>query len=358
MTHSVMDNTAERICIDGRRVGLGEFPYVIAEAGVNHNGDESTALRLVDAASDAGVDAVKFQMFTAETLTTAAVATAPYQASRTHQQSQRQMLASLELSGGAFRRIARHCGDRGIAFLATPFTVDDLEKLLDVGTAAVKIASTDIVDVRLLDQVCRANRPVILSTGAADEVEIAAAVSRLRAGGAGDRLVLLHCVSAYPTPLGCANLAAIRTLRDRFSTIVGLSDHTTSTLTGALAVSAGACVLEKHFTLDAGACGPDHSLSLEPGALREYVALVRSAHEAMGDGRLAVQSIERDVRRVARKSVVAARDIAVDETLALASLTTKRAGSGMTADRIDGLIGKRAVVAIDADTPIKLEMLE
>ncbi len=339
------------MCLDGG-------PYVIAEAGVNHNGDEAAALSMVDAAALAGADAVKFQMFTTGELVTAAAPAAEYQTRLTDHASQRNMLESLELSDTSFGRIANRCTERGVAFIATPFTVPDLNRLMTLGTAAIKIASTDIVDLVLLDAACGANRPIILSTGAADEAEIAAAVARVDAGGARDRLVLLHCVSAYPTPISDANLAAIWTLGKRFSTRVGFSDHTTSTLTGAFAVAAGARVLEKHFTLDASAVGPDHAVSLEPAALAEYVRLTRCAYDALGDGRLGVQQIEAEVRRVARKTVVAACDIPVDALLSRENLTTKRAGAGLAPVQMERLIGLHATVSIEAETPISWAMVQ
>lgn len=331
---------------------------VIAEAGVNHNGDEATALHMVDAAAESGVDAVKFQLFRAEALTTNDVATAAYQAKETDEASQRSMLARLELPTESFERIVARCAARNIMFMATPFSAAEVDRLIALGTAAIKIASTDIVDVALLERAARASVPMIVSTGAATSEEIAAAVERINAWGAGDRLILLHCVSSYPTTIGDANLRCIHALRDRFNVPVGFSDHTTSTRTGAMAVCAGACVAEKHFTLDRSATGPDHAMSLEPESLREYVEMVREAESALGEGDIGVLPTEREVRTLGRKSVVAARDIAAGEVVSAELLSFKRAGEGLLPTELDSLVGKRALQTIKADTPLTHEMVK
>ena len=348
---------SRRIHIGQAAVGFDCPVFIVAEAGVNHDGDLHRALDLVDAAAQAGADAIKFHAFTADALTTSEVSTATYQAARTNESSQRAMLSRLELSTEDLERIAARCAERGIVFLATPFSVPDVDRLVRIGTPAIKIASTDLVDGLLLERACRTGLPLIVSTGAADEDEIAEAVDCIRRWSAGDRLVLMHCVSCYPTPLADANLNAIGTLQNRFATIVGYSDHTTSTQTGALAVGAGACVLEKHFTLDCAAAGPDHAMSLEPDALADYIRQARQAQQAMGSGRLAVQPIECEVRTVGRKCIVAARDIAAGETLGAGSLTAKRAGGGLQPKEINAVLGKRASVAIPADTPLAWEMV-
>jgi sialic acid synthase SpsE len=353
--------SARRIRIGSMDVG-DSLPngrtFIIAEAGVNHDGDETTALHMVDAAAESGVDAVKFQMFRAEALTTEGVSTATYQAKETDETSQRSMLARLELPTESFERIVARCAEQNILFLATPFSPNDVDRLIALGTSAIKIASTDIVDVALLERACRASIPMIVSTGAATSEEIAAAVAHINAWGAGDRLILLHCVSSYPTAIGDANLRCIHALRDRFNVPVGFSDHTTLTCTGALAVCAGACVLEKHFTLNRSAAGPDHAMSLEPDSLREYVETVRQAESAMGEGDIGVQQTEQEVRTLGRKSVVAARDIAAGEVVSVELLSFKRAGEGLPPTELDTLVGKRALHTIKVDTPLTCEMVK
>lgn len=346
-----------RVCIGGREVGPGCHVYVIAEAGVNHNGDVETALRMVEAASAAGADAVKFQMFRAAALATAAAPAAAYQRRHASAGTQRAMLAGLELTRESFVRIGRRCRECGVGFLATPFCAPEVDGVVAAGGVAVKIASPDLVDVPLLERACRTDLPVIVSTGAAEAEEIAEAVARIEAWGRWDRLILLHCVSAYPTPPAKANLAAIGTLRSRFGVVVGFSDHTLSATTGGLAVAAGACVLEKHFTLDSRAPGPDQSMSLEPDALGEYIRSARAAEEAMGDGVLGCQVIEQDVRSVGRKVVVASRDIDSGETIRPGMLTTKRAGVGLAPACLESLVGGRARVDIAADAVITRDQI-
>jgi len=356
---SGMQSSHQAITIGHRTIGPSEPPFIVAEAGVNHDGNVTRAIELVDVAADARADAVKFQAFTAKALTTATAATVAYQARATRVSSQQAMLARLELSAGDFKRIADRCVQRGICFLATPFSPVDVDRLVDAGTAAIKIASTDIVDFRLLDSACETRLPIILSTGAADEPEIARAVERIHHHRHTDqRLILLHCVSCYPTPFDRANLAAIPRLRNRFAAIVGYSDHTVEIETGAIAVAAGACVLEKHITLDRSAAGPDHAVSLEPDTMADYVRLARQAKLAMGNGDLNCQSIERDVRNVARKRVVAARDINLGDTLSTNTLVEKRAATGLFACDLQRVIGKTATVTISADTPITADMIE
>lgn len=357
-TDSAELDYARRVGIDDKFVGEGCPVFVIAEAGVNHDGDPDRAVAMVDAAADSGADAIKFQVFRAEALTTQSAPTARYQADRTAERCQRAMLAGLELGTEALERIAARCRQRQILFVATPFAPDDVERVVRAGCAAVKLASTDLVDVSLLERACGSTLPLIVSTGAADEAEIAEAVQRIRGWGAKDRLVLLHCVSAYPTATGDANLRAMGTLASRFSTVVGYSDHTESTATGGLAVCAGASVLEKHFTLDRTADGPDHAMSLEPAELAEYVRSAREAQAALGSGDLAVQAIEEEVRRLGRKTVVARRDILAREKLTTEMLTAKRAGTGLSPATMAELIGRRTLVPIAADTPLAWEMVE
>ncbi len=345
------------IAIGPTVIGAGWPAYLVAEAGVNHNGSVDAALQLVDAAAGAGADAVKFQMFTADTLVTAGAATAAYQQAASGQKSQHAMLRALELSWPEFARVRRRCLERGVEFLATPFSPGNLEALVELGVAAIKLASTDLNNPPLLRAAARTGLPLIVSTGAATADEMAAAVALLEEEGATRRAVLLHCVSSYPTPWDQANLRAIGELARRFGVHAGFSDHTTSEETGALAVAAGARVIEKHFTLDRTAPGPDHAMSLEPAALRRYVQAIRRAEQALGDGTLGVADCEQEVRRIARKSVVAARDIPAGRVLAAEDLCCKRPAGGLEPGEIDKLIGRRTVAVIKADTRLTWEMV-
>lgn len=345
------------VSIGGQLVGRDQPAYVIAEAGVNHDGVLARALRLVDAAVAAGADAVKFQMFRATELVTASARTAGYQ-KQPGVESQRHMLSRLELSDGDFERVRTHCTKSGIEFLATPFGCRDVQRLLALNVHALKIASTDLNNVPLLHAAAETGLPLIVSTGAATADEMAAAVARLRQWGAGERLILLHCVSGYPTPLDAANLRAIATLQEVFGLPCGFSDHTTSTQTGAWAVASRACVLEKHFTLDRAAAGPDHAMSLDPPGLRDYVSAIRDAQQALGTGRLGMTTLEADVRAVARKSVVAACDLSTGTVLRPEMLTIKRPAGGIEPDQLDALIGRQVAADVRCDTTLTWDMIQ
>ncbi len=350
-----------------RRVGAGEGTYIIAEAGVNHNGDLAIALAMVEAAAAAGADAVKFQAFDAERLVTHAAGVADYQPGS----SQREMLAGLQLQREDFCAIASQCAASGIDLLVTPFGPDDLAMVLELAPHAIKVASTDITNHPFLDAVAATGLPVILSTGASDLDEVAAATDVLAGAGCGE-LVLLQCVSSYPTPLYEANLLAIHTLAERFGAPVGYSDHTTALVTGQLAVAVGACMLEKHFTLDPSMSGPDHAFSLRPVELTAYIARARGAtageldetaldpqeRDALGSGVKQVYPIEQDVRAVARSSVTAAAAIPAGTTITRAMLAVKRPGGGIAPGEIDSVVGRTAAVDIDEDTTLTPDMLQ
>jgi len=342
--------------IGDRLVGPGAPAYIIAEAGVNHDGSRADALRLVDVAAEAGADAVKFQIFRAAELATAAATTATYQRAAGHR-SQRKMLTRLELSDEDFAAIRAYCRRRSIEFLATPFTPADLDRLEPLDVRAIKIASTDVDNAPLLRRACQAGLPLIVSTGASTTAELRRMVLWLRTWGAGARAILLHCVSCYPTPLEAANLRAIQALRDAFALPCGYSDHTRSTETGAWAVLAGACALEKHFTLDRTASGPDHALSLTPPELGQYITAVRRAELALGTGTVGLTELEFDVRAVARKSAVTRRPLKAGTALAEDVLAFKRPGGGIPPDQLRHVIGRRLTVAVPADTMLTWDML-
>lgn len=342
--------------IGSRDVGPNRRVYVIAEAGVNHDGDFDDALRLVDVAADTGADAVKFQIFESAKLTRRDAPMAAYQRAAGGE-SQREMLAKLELNTAQFERLATHARTRGIDFLATPFGIDDLGVLRRLGVAAVKFASTDLNNVTLLQPATALGLPMILSTGASTAAEIDAAVARLREWRVSDRAILLHCVSAYPTPPAAANVRAIAALSARTGLPVGYSDHTTLASTGALAVAAGACVLEKHFTLDRLRPGPDHAMSLSPGELAEYIARVREAESLLGSGQIGMSAIERDVRAVARKSLCYARPLTVGTRITSDMLIAKRPGDGIGPDQVERVVGRELIANVEPDSPVAWEHL-
>lgn len=344
------------LLVGGRPIGHGGRAYVIAEAGVNHGGSLDRALALVDAAAACGADAVKFQAFRADELVTAGAPKAAYQRAADGA-TQREMLRGLELSERDWEAVAQRCATDGIDFLATPFGIAQVGLVERLGAPAVKIASADLTSVPLLQAAIETGLPVLLSTGASREDEIADAVELFRRHEADQRLVLLHCVSAYPTPIDAANLAAIRTLRERFDQPCGYSDHTTAIEAGGWAVAAGACVIEKHFTVDRAAGGPDQTMSLAPEAFTRYLELTRAAEAAMGAGRIGCQPIESDVRAVARRSVVAAAPLRAGARLTLADLALKRPGGGIAPGEIERLVGRVVRADVPADTPLRWDML-
>lgn len=339
---------------------------IIAEAGVNHNGDRDRAFALVDAAADAGADAVKFQTFDAAAIATVAAPKAAYQTRTTDAaESQLEMLRALELPRDWHAPLKAHAMARGIDFISTPFDLGSLDFLMQLGMSYLKVPSGELTNSPLLWRFARSGMPLILSTGMAtlSEVEQALAVvcHALRGGdepaglaevwqawsdpaaraALSGRVTLLHCTSQYPTPMHEVNLKAMDTLRV-FGLPVGYSDHTQGLLATVAAVARGACMIEKHFTLDRSLPGPDHAASLEPGELAELVAHVRALEQAMGDGAKAPQPSEWNTRVAARQNVIAARPIAAGEVLERTALATARTGSGIPADRLWDLVGRTA----------------
>jgi N,N'-diacetyllegionaminate synthase len=359
MSDDPHDSLAAPLCvaIGPRRVGDGEPVLIIAEAGVNHDGNVDNALRLVDVAAEAQADLVKFQVFRADELATATADAATYQR-QSGAVSQREMLRQLELTDDELARVRAHCADRGIGFLATPFSPPDVDRLRRLDVPAIKIASTDLNNVPLLREAVVTKLPLIVSTGASTYEEIEACVGRLCEWCVSDRLVLLHCVSGYPAPLEAANLRAIGVLRDEFGVPCGFSDHTRSTAIAGWAVAAGACVLEKHFTLDNSAAGPDHAMSLNPAELAAYVQAARAAETALGSGAIGMTEVEAEVRAVARKSVVAARSITAGTELTPEMLTVKRPGGGIPPEDFDTIVGRRVNADVTADTVLTWDAIE
>jgi N-acetylneuraminate synthase len=326
--------------------------FVIAEAGVNHGGDLGRARALVDVAAAAGADAVKFQTFTADRLVTRGAAAAEYQQRALGGEiSQHAMLSRLELSPAAHEALRAHCADRGIEFMSTPFDPDSAVYLAKLGVRRLKISSGDVTNVPMLEVVGGLGLPVILSTGMADLAEVEAAVATLRASGLAD-LVLLQCVSNYPADPADTNLRVMDTYAARFGVPVGLSDHTLGLTIAIAAVARGARWLEKHFTLDRTLPGPDHQASLEPAELAALVRAVRAVEAALGDGVKRPVPAELPVRAVARKSVVAARDLPAGALIGPDDLVVLRPGTGLPPGRLRDLVGRRTARAVVAQTPL------
>lgn len=314
--------------------------YIIAEAGVNHNGSLEIARKLVEAAADAKVDAVKFQTFKADTLVSRDAPKAEYQKATTSEaETQYQMLKKLELSDEAHRELKALSESLHIDFVSTPFDITDIPFLMDLGMPFFKVPSGAITDLPYLRAINSCRKPVVLSTGMATLDEVADALSALT----DCPVSLLHCTTEYPCPYTDANLKAMLTLRKHFGLPVGYSDHTQGTEVSVAAVALGATIIEKHFTLDRNMEGPDHLASLEPAELKLLVTSVRNVSAAIsGDGKKNPVEAERKIAAVARKSIVAKRSIGAGEAFSEDNLTTMRPGMGISPMRWDEIIGRKS----------------
>lgn len=330
---------------------------IIAEAGVNHNGDLGLAMRMVDAAKECGCDYVKFQTFRTGALVTRKAEKAAYQKQNTgNNDSQFEMLRKLELEPDAFRKLRDHCVKVGIGFLSTPFDEESALALDALGMEQFKLSSGDITNKPLLQTIAALHKPMILSTGMCTMEEVRSAVKWVEACG-NSQLTLLHCTSDYPTPYPDVNMKAMLTLRDAFPYPVGYSDHTQGIVVPVMAASMGAAVIEKHFTLDKQMEGPDHKASLDPAELKAMTEAIRIVEAAMGTGIKAPTEGERSTRIAARKSIVAKRDLAAGEILTAADMAMKRPGTGISPAEADRLTGKKLRCALRADQQILPEHL-
>ena len=304
--------------------------FIIAEAGVNHNGDMNLAKKLIDAAKSAGADAVKFQTFKADRLVSKAAQKADYQKKTTGaDESQLEMLKKLELSISDFKDLKKYCEEKEILFLSTPFDLESIDFLESLNISIYKVPSGEITNLPYLIKIASTGKAVIMSTGMSDLDEVALALEVLRNYGAGT-ITLLHCNTQYPTPFEDANIKAMLTLKERFGVAVGYSDHTLGIVAPIAAIALGATVIEKHFTLDKNMEGPDHRASLDPQELKAMVTSIRNIEIALGDGIKRPSVSETPNKEVARKSIVAKRNIAKGEILTEDNLTVKRPGHGIS----------------------------
>lgn len=329
-------------------------PLVVAEAGVNHNGDLARAREMVAAAATAGADIVKFQAFAAAGLVARGTRTASYQAANTGSETQAGLLEGLELSREDFATLARDCRRRGIGFLVTAFDVDMIEALVAMGMDHIKVASGEITNAPALERFARLGLPVLLSTGMATMDEVEAAVATLRGGGTTD-ITLLHCTSLYPASPGTLNLRAMIAMADRFGLPVGYSDHSLGDHAAVAAVALGARVIEKHFTLDRSLPGPDHRASLEPDELSAMIRKLGETAAMLGDGEKKPAPGEAETAALVRRSWHAARDLAAGTVLAAEDLVLKRPADGLAPGACPA--GRRLAVALQADEPVKREHL-
>jgi N,N'-diacetyllegionaminate synthase len=333
--------------------------FVIAEAGVNHNGDLSRALALCDAARAAGADAVKFQTFRAEDLVVPGAPTAEYQRRQTGALDQFAMLRQLELSREQHERIAAHCAAIGIEFFSTPFSLDAVDLLLALGVKRMKLPSGELTHRALVEHACATGLPVLLSTGMATLAEVREALGWAAAArGSLAGVTVLHCTSAYPAPDEALNLRAITTMREALGLPVGYSDHSTGVEAALAAVGMGATVVEKHLTLDRALPGPDQAASLEPLEFAAMVHGIRRIAAMVGDGVKAPQAQERDAARVARRSIVAVVDIPAGTTLQPAMLACRRPATGIAPRDLERVVGRTARAAIAAGSVLQWDQLQ
>jgi N-acetylneuraminate synthase len=332
--------------------------FVIAEAGVNHNGDVARALQLCDAAKKAGADAVKFQTFRAEDLVVRGAPTAEYQARQTGDQDQYAMLERLELSEDQHQKIKAHCDAIGIEFFSTPFSVSAVDMLVKLGVKRLKLSSGELTHRALVEHAAATQLPLLMSTGMGTMNEIIEAVAWVSAARGHLRdVVVLHCTSAYPAPDETLNLLAMQSMARELKMPVGYSDHSLGIEAPLAAVALGAVVIEKHLTLDRHLPGPDHSASLEPDGFLHMVQGIRRVSAMLGDGVKVPLPEERDTARVARRSVVAAVDIAAGDVITARMLICRRPATGIAPRDMQRVMGQSARVSIAAGSVLQWDQL-
>ena len=319
--------------------------YVIAEIGVNHNGSTEVARELIDAAADAGADAVKFQTFSADDLVGASAPKAKYQ-----------MLSKLELSDEQHAELLAYCTERRIDFLSTPFGLRQADFLEELGVDAFKVGSGDLTYHALLTHLARKGLPIILSTGMSTLSEVGAALAAVEATGPVP-IALLHCVSDYPADPAACNLSAMNTMRQAFGLPVGWSDHTLGPAVGWAAVGLGARIVEKHITLDVAMDGPDHAASMEPRAFTQFVHGIRAVQSAIGDGIKRPVASELLTAAVARRSIVALRDLPAGTVVSAKDVGILRPGTGLAPSMLDVVVGARLGRAVEAHQALTVEDL-
>lgn len=316
--------------------------FIIAEAGVNHNGSIDIAKRLIDVAAEAEVDAVKFQSFKSENIVTKVASRADYQIENEGgNYTQFQMLKNLELSEDDHIILKEYCCDKGIVFMSSPFDLDSIELLEKLNVEIYKIPSSEIENVPYLKKIGSLKKKIILSTGMSNLEEVSFAIETLKSQGA-NNITLLHCTSSYPALYNEVNLKAMITLKKKFNVNVGYSDHTMGNEVAIAAVALGASVIEKHFTLDRKMSGPDHVASLEPNELSLLVKQIRNIEKSLGDGNKEATISEKKVKIAARKSLVALKDINEGELFTQENLCIKRPGIGGSPKKWETIIGTKS----------------
>lgn len=348
--------THTEIHIGDRQIGESHPCYIIAEIGVNHNGDMNVARELIHAAAEAGADAVKFQSFRAEKVVDTTVAKAAYQQDTTGTGSQFDMLKSLELSYDQHVELLQECETANIDFLSTPYDMESVDLLDDLGVSAFKIGSGDLTHMALLRHAAKTGKPLLVSTGAAYLGEVEVAIRSIYQFSEVE-IALLHCVSRYPADPKDANLRAMDTLRHAFRCPVGFSDHSQGSTLAIAAVAREAAIIEKHFTLDYSFPGPDHKASMEPGPFAEMVAAIRMVQKAMGSGKKIPVPAENENREFGRRRLVAIKDLAEGDVVREKDYTALRSSSGIFIEHANHVIGRKLNRHISCGSPIRTEDL-
>jgi sialic acid synthase SpsE len=345
--------------IGDRAVGPGHPCYVIAEAGANHNRDLPTALRLIEVAAEAGAEAVKFQTYTAEGLYSRRTPDMRYLKEKgllAKEESVWELIKRVEIPWEWHQDLARHAASCGITFFSTPFEEAAVDVLEEVGVRAYKIASYEVNHLPLIERVARTGKPILLSTGMASLGDIERALDTAAAAGARD-LMVMHCAVNYPPRFDDLNLRAITTMRSAFQIPVGWSDHTSGHTADVVAVTLGACAVEKHFTLSRDQAGPDHPFALEPDELAAMVVAIRETEDALGSSVKRVTDAEADLFRLGRRSIVAARDVPAGGELTRDDLAIKRPGFGIPVDALDQVIGRHVARDVAGDQVLEWDDL-
>ena len=346
------------IDIAGRKVGPGHPCFIIAEAGVNHNGDTALAKQLIEVAVEAGADAVKFQTGKAERVVSSSAPKADYQLRNTDPgESQLEMIRQLQLSHQAHVELQAHCKESGVIFMSTPFDTGSADFLAELDVPVFKIPSGEVNNLPFLDHVARKGKPVIFSTGMSYLDEVGEAVRVIQAAGC-HNLILLHCVTNYPANAADANLRAMQTMADGFGLPVGYSDHTLGIQVPLAARALGACAIEKHFTLDRNLPGPDHRASLEPSELKDMIQGIRIVEQALGHGRKEPTDSEANSRQVVRRSLAVMVDVSPGQVLSEHMITQLRPGTGIAPASMHQLVGRTLRRSLRSGELIKWSDLE
>ena len=335
-----------------RKIGPGSPTFIIAEAGINHNGDIEIARQLVRSASDLGVDAVKFQTFTAQNIMTRSAGGAAHLEAGAGKEDVYSFVQRISLTPDDHRELFDLCQQLGLAFLSTPFGTDSVDLLEKLGVSAYKVASMDLDNLPLLEYISSKGKPIFLSTGMGKLGEVERALNTIYSNG-NEQVVALHCTSLYPPPDDSINLRSMDTLRAAFDVPVGYSDHTIGIAVPIAAVARGACVIEKHFTLDKNMPGPDQAVSGDPDDFRQMASDIRKVEKALGSAVKQPVQAEVEMARNFRRSIVAAVDIPAGETITREMLTFKRPGNGISPSDLNWVLGRQTRQMISADNVIQ-----